>query len=79
MEITKSALCEAYASVTDFEKLPFYYENGRLFPVIQYFHSQNILYLIFQSISQILHKNPYLLMPHMSTPKSKNAMGENTE
>ena len=77
MEITKSALCTAIATVTDFQKLP--YENGMLFPVIQYFHSQNILYLIFQSISQILHKNPYLLMPHMSTPKSKNAMGENTE
>ena len=55
MEITKSALCEAYATVTDFEKLPFYYENWRLFPVIQYFRSIFFRYLIFQSIFQILH------------------------
>ena len=40
MEITKSALCEVVATLTDFEKLHFYYENGRLFPVFQYFHSQ---------------------------------------
>ena len=32
MEITKSALCMAVATVTDFHKLSFYYEKGRLFP-----------------------------------------------
>ena len=30
-------------ALTDFEKLHFYYENGRLFPVFQYFHSWNFL------------------------------------
>ena len=43
MEITKSAHSEAVATLTDFEKLHFYYENGRLFPVFQYFHSWNFL------------------------------------
>ena len=41
MEITKTVLCEVVATLTDFEKLQFYYENGRLFPVFQYFHSWN--------------------------------------
>ena len=39
MEITKSAHSEVYATLTDIKKLLFYYENGRLFPVFQYFHS----------------------------------------
>ena len=34
MEITKSAHSEVVATLTDFEKLQFYNENGRLFPVI---------------------------------------------
>ena len=78
MEITKSALCEVVATLTDFEKLQFYYENGRLFQVFKYFHSQMFRYLIFQSISQILHRILHLLIPLMSTPKSKKFMSENT-
>ena len=43
MEITKSALCMVVATETNFQKLPFYYENGRHFSVILFFYSWKFL------------------------------------